>query len=72
VDYYPRLFSMILDQLEFVAEAGKQKDELFEIVYGNHHEIGNLEKAKEFVLTYWNKFATDGRDRKFQVVPLRF
>jgi hypothetical protein len=71
-DYYPRLFSMILDQLEYVAEAGNGDQELFHVEYASYHEIVDLSKAKEFVVQYWIKFATDGKDRRFKVVPIRF
>ena len=71
-DYYPRLFSMILDQLEYVAADGHGENELFHIEYANYHEIVELDKAKEFVLGHWRKFEADGKDRRFKVVPIRF
>jgi hypothetical protein len=63
---------MILDQLEYVAEAHNGEKELFHIEYANYHEIVELSKAKEFVVQYWTKFADDGKDRRFKVVPIRF
>ena len=71
-DYYPRLFSMILDQLEYVAEAGNGDTELFHIEFSDTQEIVQLSQAKEFVMEYWTKFAADGRDRNFKVLPLRY
>ena len=71
-DYYPRLFSMILDQLEYVADDGSGENEMFLLQLGNYNEAVELPKAKEFVINCWKKFAADGKDRKFKVVPIRF
>ena len=71
-DYYPRLFSMILDQIEYVAADGKGEKEMFHIEYLSYHEVVELKRAKEFVVGYWRMFAADGQDRRFKVVPIRF
>jgi hypothetical protein len=71
-DYYPRLFSMILDQIEYVAADGNRDKEMFHIGYGTHQEIVELARAKEFVVGYWKMFVADGKDRRFKVVPIRF
>ena len=71
-DYYPRLFSMILDQIEYVAADGNKDKEMFHIGCGTYHEIVELARAKEFVVGYWKMFVADGKDRPFKVVPIRF
>jgi hypothetical protein len=71
-DYYPRLFSMILDQLEYVAEDGNGEKELFHVEIGKSHQIVELERAKEYVVEYWRKFETKGSQGRFKVVPIRF
>lgn len=63
---------MLLDQLEYVAADGDGEKELFHIEHDTYHEIVELAKAKEFVLKYWKKFDTDGKENKFKVVPIRF
>ena len=72
VDYYPRLYSMILDQIEHVAVEGNGEKEMFHIEFASYHEIVELERAKEFVVGYWKMFAKDGKERRFKVVPIRF
>ena len=71
-DYFARLYSMILDQLEYVSSDGSGNTELFQLESGSYTETGDLTKAKEFVLGYWKKFASDGKERRFKVVPVRF
>lgn len=71
-DYYPRLFSMLLDQLEYVAADGNGDKEMFHVDFGTYHEVVELQKAKEFVVGYWKMFVEDGKDRRFKVVPIRF
>jgi len=63
---------MILDQLEYVAEAGTGDKELFHVEFSSFHEIVELSRAKELVVEYWAKFASDGKDRRFKVVPIRY
>jgi hypothetical protein len=72
VDYYPRLFSMILDQLEYIAENGEAEKEMFHVEFGNMHEVSDLARTKELVIEHWAKFAEDGKDHQFKVVPMRF
>jgi hypothetical protein len=69
-DYYPRLYSMILDQLEVVAESKKDMERFFRVQSRDTNEIVDLEKAKEFVVSFWKRFLIDGADRKFRVVPI--
>jgi len=63
---------MILDQLEYVSSDGSGNTELFQLESGSYTETVDLTKAKEFVLGYWKKFASDGKERRFKVVPVRF
>jgi hypothetical protein len=72
VDYYPRLFSMILDQLEYIAANGDGDKEMFHVEFGNMHEVANLARTKQHVVEHWAKFAEDGRDHRLKVVPMRF
>ena len=71
-DYYPRLYSMILDQLEYVAADGDGPSEMFQIELGTFHEIVDLTKAKAFVVDNWAKASQQGRERRFKVVPIRY
>jgi hypothetical protein len=71
-DYFPHLFSMILNQLEYVAEDGNGEKEMFHIEFGTYHEFVELARAKEFVVDYWKMFIEDGKDCCFKVVPIRF
>lgn len=63
---------MILDQIEYIAENGDGDKEMFHVEFGNMHEVADLTRTKEFVLEHWMKFAEDGRDHLFKVVPMRF
>ena len=71
-DYYPRLFSMILDQLEYVAADGDGDKEMFQIELGTFHAIVDLSKAKDFVVENWTKVTEQGKERRFKVVPIRY
>jgi len=71
-DYYPRLYSMLLDQIEIVAADGAGPAEMFRVEYGTQRDLVPLERAKEFIIARWGKFIADGKDRRFKVVPAQY
>lgn len=71
-DYYPRLFSMILDQIEHVASLGDGDKELFHVESNRSHQIVDLQKAKEHVVEYWRKYEREVNVGRFKVRPVRF
>jgi hypothetical protein len=71
-DYYPRLYSMILDQIEYVAADGHGGEEMFYLEHGKMQSIVHLDMAKEFIIGQWSKFLAEGKSRLFKVVPVRY
>jgi hypothetical protein len=71
-DYYPRLYSMLLDQIEIVALDGKGAAEMFIVEFAEKTERVPLAAAKEFIIARWERFLADGTDRRFKVYPAAF
>ena len=69
-DYYPRVFSLLLDQLEICAKddnvtrfVTNYKDEEFTV---------DLIGAHEFILRIWEKWDRDGKVRRFRIIPDKY
>ena len=69
-DYYPRVFSLLLDQLEIVAKEDNATK--FFTCYDDQEVLVDLIGAHEFILRIWEKWDGDGKVRKFRIIPEKY
>jgi len=69
-DYYPRVFSLLLDQLEICAKEDNATN--FYYSYKDEEVLVDLIGAHEFILRIWEKWARDGKIRKFRIIPEKY
>ena len=69
-DYYPRVFSLLIDQLEICAREDDAK--LFYTLYKDEEILVDLIGAHEFIQRIWEKWDRDGKIRKFRVIPEKY
>jgi hypothetical protein len=69
-DYYPRVFSLLLDQLEICAK--EDNATTFHYSYKDEEVLVDLIGAHEFILRIWEKWDRDGKIRKFRIIPEKY
>ena len=69
-DYYPRVFSLLLDQLEICAKEDNATN--FVTSYKEEDRLLDLIGAHEFILRIWEKWDRDGKIRKFRIIPEKY
>ena len=69
-DYYPRVFSLLLDQLEICAKEDNATN--FVTQYKEEERVVDLIGAHEFILRIWDKWDRDGKIRKFRIIPEKY
>ena len=69
-DYYPRVFSLLLDQLEICAKEDNATN--FVTSYKEEDRVVDLIGAHEFILRIWEKWDRDGKIRKFRIIPEKY
>jgi hypothetical protein len=69
-DYYPRVFSLLLDQLEICAKDDNVTR--FITTYKDEDFTVDLIGAHEFILRIWEKWDRDGKNRRFRIIPEKY
>jgi hypothetical protein len=69
-DYYPRVFSLLVDQLEICAK--EDNATRFITTYKDEDFTVDLIGAHEFILRIWEKWDRDGKVRRFRIIPEKY
>jgi hypothetical protein len=64
------VFSLLLDQLEICAREDNVSG--FLTWYKEEETLVDLIGAHEFILCIWEKWARDGKIRKFRIIPEKY